>query len=264
MKGSVLEGGDEAARYSRSSLLRSEAIYGEGFQSPGGLRSVKQFAESLELSPQSRVLDVGSGTGGAGIYFAETFGATVLGIDASSDCVALARERAAESGCGSVSFQVADARSAKLTDNCFDVVWTRDSLMYVREKDLVLRSAARWLRHGGIFLGTDFCQAENGPSDAFRAYADSCNFQLCAPSDYRTELNAAGFKEVTVVDITDELIDWMEIEKKELLTRRSALPVQMGDDDVEHLVRRWDAKLRFCLEGDLRWVKFRAEKQNVA
>jgi hypothetical protein len=34
----------EAARYSRRSILRSEWMYGHGFQAPGGIAMVESFA----------------------------------------------------------------------------------------------------------------------------------------------------------------------------------------------------------------------------
>lgn len=51
----------ENERYSRRSILRSEKIYGVGFQSPGGVFTTKQFAAELDFAKKEnlKVLDMG-------------------------------------------------------------------------------------------------------------------------------------------------------------------------------------------------------------
>ena len=73
----------EAARYSRRSILRSEWMYGHGFQAPGGIAMVESFCQRLQLRPGMRVLDVGSGLGEADFHLAARYQAEVLGVDSS-------------------------------------------------------------------------------------------------------------------------------------------------------------------------------------
>ena len=55
----------ERSRYAvPQHILRSEVIYGEGFQSPGGLEGFKEtVVREMSISRGMRLLDIGSGLG---------------------------------------------------------------------------------------------------------------------------------------------------------------------------------------------------------
>src|SRR5262249_53658683 len=95
----------EADRYTRRSILRSERMYGEGFQSPGNIAAVESFCARLEMRPRVRVLDIGSGLGGSAFYFAERYDARVLGLDVAPAMVELSTERARERDLSTVAFR---------------------------------------------------------------------------------------------------------------------------------------------------------------
>ncbi len=65
----------------------------------------------LQLGPAMRVLDIGCGWGGLGLYMNRHFGCEVLGVSLAPDQVAFANERAAEAGVADkVKFQLIDYR----------------------------------------------------------------------------------------------------------------------------------------------------------
>ncbi len=74
------------------------------------------------------VLDVGTGTGRAAIALARR-GASVTGVDASPEMLAVARRRAAEAGVA-VTFAAGDAHRIELPDRSFDAVVCLRVLMH--------------------------------------------------------------------------------------------------------------------------------------
>jgi SAM-dependent methyltransferase len=74
------------------------------------------------------VLDVGTGTGRAAIVLAKA-GATVTGVDPSSEMLAVARPRAAQAGVA-VTFQLGDAHALAFADRSFDAVISLRVLMH--------------------------------------------------------------------------------------------------------------------------------------
>ena len=73
---------DNKGQYSRTGILRYEKIFGEGYISTGGHETTEYLM--LEDSPTRsrqgvRVLDVGSGIGGAAFHLAKKYGAFVTG-----------------------------------------------------------------------------------------------------------------------------------------------------------------------------------------
>lgn len=78
----------------------------------------RHIAAKLCLEPEMRVLDIGSGWGGLGLYLAETFGADVLGVTLSEEQHAVSGKRVRERGLEKTArFQLRDYR---LLEDPFD------------------------------------------------------------------------------------------------------------------------------------------------
>ncbi|MCD1627727.1 cyclopropane-fatty-acyl-phospholipid synthase family protein [Seohaeicola saemankumensis] len=74
----------------------------------------KHIAAKLLLRPGMEVLDIGSGWGGLAMEFAQLHGARVTGLSLSTEQIAAARDRAAQSGLsGRVTFEQRDYREER-------------------------------------------------------------------------------------------------------------------------------------------------------
>lgn len=113
---------------------------------------VSRFGESLvdmlEPKPGERVLDVGCGSGDLAARIAET-GATVIGIDASAEMIAAARNKYGDRT--GIEFQVARAESFSIADQV-DAAFSNAALHWV--KDARGAAASMWsaVRPGGRFI----------------------------------------------------------------------------------------------------------------
>ena len=75
------------------------------------LAKKRHLAAKLALEPCQRVLDIGSGWGGLGIYLAKTVGADVTGVTLSKEQLNISNQRAAREGLQrSVRFELKDYR----------------------------------------------------------------------------------------------------------------------------------------------------------
>ena len=102
---------DNHGQYSRTSILRYEMIFGEHYISTGGAATTDDLCSRLgsSLRPGVRVLDVGSGIGGAAFHLVKTYGAKVTGIDLAEEMVNIGLERTAQLGMSdSVKFLLGD------------------------------------------------------------------------------------------------------------------------------------------------------------
>ncbi|MER7698102.1 MULTISPECIES: class I SAM-dependent methyltransferase [unclassified Streptomyces] len=110
--------------------------------------------ESLErlladLAPDSRVLDVGSGTGRPTARTLADAGHRVLGVDVSPVMTALAARRVPEA-----EFRCADIRDLPLPEDAFDAVCVYFSLLQMSrgEQGELLERLVRSLRPGGLLV----------------------------------------------------------------------------------------------------------------
>jgi trans-aconitate 2-methyltransferase len=98
----------------------------------------------LELTTSGRILDVGCGDGRITYEIARRISeGYVVGVDASSNMIALAAQKAAPN----LYFDVADARSLPFTHE-FDLVVSFNALHWIHEQTLALNSIHKALKPG--------------------------------------------------------------------------------------------------------------------
>jgi hypothetical protein len=123
---------------------------------PGGVALTRRLADTLDLQPGQRVLDVAAGIGTSALLFAAEHGVDVVGIDLGDTQVARARARATRAGLdGQVRFEVGDAERLPVDDASFDVVACECAFCTFPDKDTAAAELARVLRPGGRLGITD-------------------------------------------------------------------------------------------------------------
>ena len=78
----------------------AEALWGEGFLSPGGATETLRLAKPMGLSAASSLLLLGAGSGGSTRSIATSLGVWVSGFEANPRLAALANERSIRAGLG--------------------------------------------------------------------------------------------------------------------------------------------------------------------
>jgi len=100
-------------------------------------------------------LDIGTGTGRILALMASHV-EHGLGIDQSTEMLALARTHLEQEGLKNVSVRKGDMYSMPMDDNCVDLATIHLVLHYAHEPHLVIKEAARTLRKDGRLLIVDF------------------------------------------------------------------------------------------------------------
>jgi phosphoethanolamine N-methyltransferase len=253
---------DNNGQYSRSGILRYEKIFGAGYISTGGPETTDYLCEKIrqKLSPGVRVLDVGSGIGGAAFHLAEKYGARVTGIDLAPEMVAIAHERAQEaSNATNVRFLLDDVMKLP-ADEKFDIIWSRDALMHLHDKPALFSKLHELLAPGGQLVITDYARGISQRSPEFRSYIKSTGYHVTDPASYGTLLEGAGFVNVVVEDATERFIDILEREAARLAANRDDFLQMFSEQDLNYLTERWAMKVRFCRAGDMKWGIFHAQR----
>ncbi|HVZ51633.1 MAG TPA: cyclopropane-fatty-acyl-phospholipid synthase family protein [Pseudolabrys sp.] len=126
------------------------------------LAKKRHLAAKLKLEPAKRVLDIGCGWGGLGLYLAEVTGADVTGITLSQEQHGIANARAAEKGLTArARFNLQDYRDTK---GPFDRIVSVGMFEHVGvgHYDTFFRKSAELLADDGVMVLHSICRSE-GP-----------------------------------------------------------------------------------------------------
>jgi len=159
----------------------------------------KQAIALMQVSMDSRVLDVGCGSGWATRLLADyAVNGRVTGIDISDEMVNLARESSRSHP--NTDFEVASAEQLPFPDNEFTYAFSMESLYYYRNIPKALKEIQRVLKPGGSFFAVVDLYWEN---EATHQWIDTLKVpvELLSIDEYRSLFIDAGF-----VNIRDQRI----------------------------------------------------------
>jgi len=182
------------------------------FFNVGGAASIDRLAELLHINNESRILNVGCGTGGNSCYLANRYGCTVVGIDIAEHMIEHARKRAEELGLTDrVTFQVGDAYDLQFPDASFDAVLTVFVSQFL-DPHRAYPGFLRVLAPGGHLGINEMYRADDIPQEAlsrveegeevFREITE-LPFTMRSPSTWREAFEASGFTDIAIEEYTN-------------------------------------------------------------
>jgi ubiquinone/menaquinone biosynthesis C-methylase UbiE len=180
---------------------------GVPFFNIGGRASIARLAELCHITGETRILEVGCGTGTNACYLAEKYGCTVVGIDLAEHMVEQANKRAAELGLSDrATFKVGDAYHLDFPDATFDAVISIFVSQFL-DPAKAFPEFSRVLGDGGRLGVNEMYRAENVPpeikekvDDSEKAFCELTElpFTLRSPPTWRQAFKSAGFADVTL------------------------------------------------------------------
>jgi SAM-dependent methyltransferase len=198
-----------------------------------------RYVRELRVGPGDRLVDIGCGRGGGGLWVAAASGASLTGLDIAESAVVAARERASAMG-ADAEFRVGTFEATGLPDAFANGVMSVDALLFTPDKAAALRELRRVLRPGGrlVFTTWDYHrQPEGRPPQV---------------PDHRPLLEAAGFR-VDAYDTTDRWREYIDgtnaalLAQVEVLAAESGEPVEEFRAGVVEMARTAEAMTRRIL-----------------
>ncbi len=177
-----------------------------------GLESTLELANELGAQPTDEVLDIGSGLGGPARLLTGETRCRVIGIDLTAVYVDIANQLTLRCGMeAQVQFVLADALDLPFEAGRFDKAWTQHVAMNIEDKASLYKEVARVLKPGGVFALYDVMQGPVTPIHFPVPWASQPHLSFLAkPDDVVGWLRDAGFEVRTVVDKTQEALDWFK------------------------------------------------------
>jgi phosphoethanolamine N-methyltransferase len=194
-----------------------EAIWGQGFLSPGGPEEVARLVDGSDFAGKS-VLDIGCGAGGIDIALVRNHGAGyVCGIDVEDTVLDHARGLVRAAGFDDrIGCLKVVPGPLPFPPETFDIVFSKDSIVHIADKHALMAEVFRVLKRGGWFVASDWLIGHDGdPSPEMAAYikSEGLDFGMASPARYRDAMERAGFAQIQV---TSRNAWYREVARQEL------------------------------------------------
>jgi SAM-dependent methyltransferase len=251
--------------YPETSAGRLELIWGEGFLSPGGPAEVARILDGADLTGCD-VLDIGSGTGGVDVVLVRDHAAgTVTGVDVEQRLVDVATERARALGLDDrVSHHLVAPGPLPFADQSFDVVFSKDAILHVPDKEEIYSEALRVLRPGGRLLVSDWLRGEgDAVAELVQEFvaASGHDFTMVSLDRVGEIVRSVGFVDV---ELEDRHAWYLEEAEAELAALRGPLRPQFlerwGEEATDDETAFWEVLVEALRGGAMRPGHVRASK----
>lgn len=256
--------GDHALYYTDDLIDNLQLRWGEGFMSPGGGEELRRIFQGVDLEG-AQILDLGCGIGGYDFLMIEEHGAArVTGIDIDAASVAAARQESTRRGLQeSTVFQHVSPGPLSFPDGHFDVVFSKDSIVDLPEKEPIFSELFRVVRTGGRAVISDWFRGSEPYTEEMRAWATTGDetYEMDTIGNAAEYLSAAGFTEIEMDDRNDWYCQLARDEYERLKGPLFATYVErFGEEQAQSSVRNAHTRWVLAEQGQLRPGHVRARK----
>jgi glycine/sarcosine/dimethylglycine N-methyltransferase len=223
-------------------------------------RTVERMASKVEITPETRVLDIGAGYGGAARHLAATFGCKVTCLNLSEVENQRNIEFNRKQGLQDL-IEVKDGsfEDIPFQDNAFDVVWSQDAILHSGDRSRVLEEVTRVLRPGGSFVFTDPMASDNAPKQELGPILDRLHLDtLGSPGFYRRELTRLGLHTIDFEDLSEYLPQHYARVLEVFKSREAELSDRIGEQYRNHMKTGLQNWVNGGRAGNLAWGIFHA------
>ena len=224
-------------RYTRENILKSEKLYGKGWQTPSPINVLKK---TIPKNNYTNILEIGCGLGGNCNYLAKTFECSITGIDICKNMIDICNERNTNKN---IQYILSDYKDYE-SDIKYDLILCRDVFMYLNTELIYnnLQKVKSQLSEGGTFVLIDYCYGENKAHD-FKKYCMNRKWNIINVSFYKKLINDSGLKLIDNGSLSQDYIDYGKEKKND---------VMISNDVKDNL----ELKLSFLKNKSFEWHYF--------
>jgi len=165
------------------------------------------------LKEGETVLDLGSGAGFDCFLAAQKVGkkGKVIGVDMTPEMIDRARGNKQKGDYDNVEFRLGEIENLPVADNSADVIISNCVINLSPDKGRVFQEAYRVLKTGGRIMVSDIVLLKAIPDaivNSIEMYV-SCIAGASLKTDYLKDIEAAGFKDIKVIDETPFTVEYI-------------------------------------------------------
>jgi cyclopropane fatty-acyl-phospholipid synthase-like methyltransferase len=201
------------------------------------IRATDYHYDSLGLTADQHLLDIGCRSGATAIQMAKRSGGKATGIDVSRSQIAKAIEDAEKAGVGErVTFQYGNAMAMDFPDESFDAAVALEVFAHLNDRQQGFHEAFRVLRPGSYFVVSEFTMKGVPSEEELNTFLQT--WQICPPTTPGATIEraqTAGFDVVKVEDMGQNVAFSGEGMAFLYADRRDKIAAVYGEEIVGHM-----------------------------
>ncbi len=257
----------EDVDYTNEFVPKLELAYGKGFLSPGGEEEVAKIIEGIDIADKE-VLDIGIGIGGPACLLVTHHNARkVTGIDIEAPVLATAKATIDEQGLqDKIELRQIEPGALPFVDDCFDVVFSKDSIIHIPDKQALFAEVYRVLKPGGWLAMSDWYCGNEPFTDEMTGWVESTglSFAMKPIESDGALLPMLGFIDTAILDrnqwfteLSQHLVENMEGCKHDQLV------AALGEEGAAKWQNRARTRSVISAQGQLRPGHIRGRKPGI-
>jgi len=208
-----------------------------------------------KLDAHTLVLDLGAGYGGAARWLAGKFDSHVTCLNLSESQNIRNRTMSIDQGIAD-HINVIDGSFEEIPaiDQHFDLAWSQDSILHSNQRKRVLEEINRVLKPGGEFIFTDPMQVDDCPADVLQPVLERIHLDsLGSFAYYRQQAQNLGWEEISIDDLTPQLVSHYTRVRQELTKRRESLAGKVSEGYIDRMIQGLGHWINAGNNGYLSW-----------
>jgi len=197
-----------------------------------GVEAIQIGAAKLGLSSFSHVLDIGSGVGGTARYLAWRYGCRVTGIELQPQFHEAAVKLTQRTGLADrVTFQQGNILEG--VEGQFSGWLSLMVFLHISDRKTLFQQCAKALQRGGKFYIEDYYQEKPLTPEEQTTLAEqvACPY-LPSQQEYVAQLEAAGFRNIHFVNVTEVWHQWVRERLDKFQARQAIYKDRYGAEMV--------------------------------
>ena len=222
-------------------------------------RTVETIAETLRnITPNSRIIDLGAGYGGTARYFAQRYACSITCLNLSELQNRRNRQiNQAQNLEHLIDVQQGSFENIPDRDRSFDIVLSQDAMIHSGNRRRVLEEIRRVLKQGGELIFTDTLQSENCSPEILQPAFNRLQIKNAGSFQfYRRTLQELGFKEIKIVDLSENVSTHYIRFRDELLKQQDELSKKISLESINQTLKSIEPWIDFYQRGLMQWGLF--------
>ena len=201
-------------------------------------RIVQMMGSKLKLNTDTKLLDLGSGYGGAARYLAKNFGCHVTCLNLSSNQNERNRALNKKNDLdGLITVVEGNFEDIPFPENSFDVAWSQDAIVHSADRQLVVQEVVRVLNDKGEFIFTDLMQTYDCPNNILKPIIDRIQLDSMGSFGFYLEQGRKlGVKKIEIQNLSEHLTTHYQRVMEETQDRYDEMVESCGKEYIDKMI----------------------------